>query len=73
MFTWLRNRQYRNHDDVNVRFYADSLRCAPDDVLISELHETYTDHMLEVSHGYIQCVCPRRTPSRARRRPRAAL
>jgi hypothetical protein len=47
-----------DHPDQNVRFYADAMRCKPDDVLISELHATFSHEQLERNHGFVQWLFP---------------
>ncbi|KAG1745939.1 opioid growth factor receptor conserved region-domain-containing protein [Suillus paluster] len=44
----------------NLLFYQNRLRCQPDDLLISEIHESWRkDYIqLEYNHGYIQWLFP---------------
>ncbi|KAG1820701.1 hypothetical protein EV424DRAFT_1402010 [Suillus variegatus] len=40
----------------NLLFYQNRLRCQPDDLLISEIHQSWRKdyNQLEYNHGYIQ-------------------
>ncbi|KAG1906625.1 opioid growth factor receptor conserved region-domain-containing protein [Suillus fuscotomentosus] len=44
----------------NLLFYQNRLRCQPDDLLISEIHQSWRKdyNQLEYNHGYIQWVFP---------------
>lgn len=45
-------------DGRNAKFYANELRCMPDNMLITEIHEQFTYAYLENSHGFIQWIFP---------------
>lgn len=47
-----------DHPDQNARFYANAMRCVPDDVLISELHAAFNHEQLERNHGFVQWLFP---------------